>query len=179
MKFLLAFLLFFNLSATSIFAAEIPIPVQKNLSAYNLIGSAPMTFMGLKVYDAALWSENKEFSYDRKFAVHIKYNMNFTKENLAERSIDEIEETRELSSRERREYLQKLNEIFVNIKKGDEKVALFDPKNGVILFYNNQKIGEISNLKFARYFVDIWLDEKGSHPKVTKKLLGKSNEKNS
>ena len=76
-------------------------------------------------------------------------------------------------------YLQKLNEIFVNIKKGDEKVALFDPKNGVTLFYNNQKIGEISSLKFARLFVDIWLDEKGSHPKVTKKLLGKLNEKNS
>jgi len=179
MRFFLLFLLFFNLCAKTVFAGEIPTAVQKNLSAYNLIGSAPMKFMGLKVYDAALWSESKDFSYDRKFAIHIKYNMNFTKENLAERSIDEIEETNDLSSRQRQEYLQKLNEIFVNIKKGDEKVALFDPKNGVTLFYNNQKIGEISSLKFARLFVDIWLDEKGSHPKVTKKLLGKINEKNS
>lgn len=175
MRFLILFLFISNLS----FAAGIPIPVQKNLSAYNLIGEAPMKFMGLKVYDAALWSEAKEFSYDKRFAIHIKYNMSFTKENLAERSIDEIEINHDLSSRERREYLEKLNEIFVNIKKGDEKVALFDPKNGVTLFYNNQKIGEISSLKFARLFVDIWLDEKGSHPKVTKKLLGKSNEKNS
>ncbi len=174
MRFLILFLLFVNLAFGSGFAGEIPVPVQKNLSAYNLIGAAPMKFMGLKVYDAALWSENKEFSYDRRFAIHIKYNMSFIKENLAERSIDEIEETHDLSSRERREYLEKLNEIFVNIKKGDEKVALFDPKNGVTLFYNNQKIGEISSLKFARLFVDIWLDEKGSHPKVTQKLLGKS-----
>lgn len=175
MRFLLLFLLF----SSAAFAKEIPTPVQKNLSAYNLIGESPLKFMGLKVYDIALWSENKNFSYDNKFAVHIKYNMNFTKENLAERSIDEIEETHELSSRERREYLETLNKIFVNIKKGDEKVALFNPRDGVSLFYNNQKIGEISNLKFARLFIDIWLDEKGSYPKVTKKLLGKLNEKNS
>lgn len=167
------FLLLFFFLANAAFAVEIPVPVQKNLSAYNLIGSAETKFLGLKVYDVALWSESKQLSYDNRFAIHIKYNMGFTKENLAERSIDEIENLHELSSKERREYLETLERIFVNIKKGDEKVALFDPKNGVMLFYNNQKIGEISNLKFARYFVDIWLDEKGSYPKVTKKLLGK------
>ncbi|MBM5782092.1 MAG: hypothetical protein FJ368_01580 [Pelagibacterales bacterium] len=138
-----------------------------------LIGSSDLNFLALKVYKISLWSEDKKFSYDKKFAIEILYNMNFSKEDLAKRSIEEIKKTTSISQEEEETYYQKLISIFSNIKKGDQKLAIFDPKNGVKLFHNHNLKGDISDLKFARLFVDIWLNENGSYPKVTKKILGK------
>ena len=42
------------------------------------------------------------------------------------------------------------------------------------MFYNNELIGVILDPKLSRLFVDIWLDERGSYPKLTRKILGKN-----
>ncbi len=170
---ILILLLITATNATAQDKTQIPIPITKNFQEPFLIGKAKLNFLGFKVYDIELWSEDLNFSYQKKSAIFIKYNMNFKKEDLAKRSIDEIKLNHNLSQLEEENYLKKLNEIFVNIKKGDEKIALFNPNSGVILFHNNKEIGQITNLKFARLFIDIWLDERGSYPKITKQLLGK------
>jgi hypothetical protein len=170
---ILILLLIISSSANAQEKTQIPTIIAQNFQEPFLIGKAKLNFLGIKVYDIELWGEDLKFSYQKKSAIFIKYNMNFKKEDLAQRSIDEIRLNNNLSPLEEENYLKKLNEIFVNIKKGDEKIALFNPNSGVILFHNNQEIGQITNLKFARLFIDIWLDERGSYPKVTKKLLGK------
>jgi hypothetical protein len=171
-KLLLKTLIFLFLSS-SVFAAEIPQVVAKNFQTPFLIGSSSLHFIGFKVYDIALWSEDKNFSYNKKFAVFIRYNMNFSKEDLAKKSIEEIEKLHVLSSQERENYLTQLTKIFTSVKKGDEKLAIFSPNQTVEMFYNNNLTGKISNPKLARLFIDIWLDEKGSYPKVTREILGK------
>lgn len=170
-KFFLKTLLLLFLSQ-EVFATEIPQAVSKNFKNYFLIGSSSLNFIGLKVYDIALWAEDKNFSYEKKFAIFIRYNMNFSKEELAQRSIEEIERLHVLSEEERKDYLEQLRKIFNSVKKGDEKVAIFSPTQGVEMFYNNNLSGKITNPRLARLFVDIWLDEKGSYPKVTKEILG-------
>ena len=151
---------------------NVPLAIEKNLSQAILIGKTKLRFIGFKVYDIALWSENNKFSYDKKFAIIINYNINFTKDGLIERSLNEIENLHQITPEEKATYISNLDRIFVNINKGDEKIAFFDPKKGVTLFYNEKKMGVISDLKFAKLFVDIWLDPKGSYPAVTKELLG-------
>lgn len=139
-----------------------------------LIGSSNLYFLGLKVYQISLWSESEKFSYDQKFAIQISYNMNFSKEELAQRSIEEIKRFEILNQKQEIEYYNQLIAIFSNIKKSDEKIAIFDPQKGVELFHNHKLNGKITDSKLARLFVDIWLNEKNSYPKVTRKLLGKS-----
>ncbi len=160
-------------SSQSIRAKEASPTIEKNLAPAFLIGDSDLRFLGLKVYHIALWSEEAQFSYDKKFAIQILYDMNFSKEDLVKRSIDEIERLHVLSAKEKAEYLASLEKIFNSVKKGEEKVALFTPKQGVSLFHEGNLVGRISDLKLARLFVDIWLDERGSYPKVTKKILGK------
>jgi hypothetical protein len=176
--FRISLILFCIFFAQKIQAAETKIAAPssfKNIFQNSaLIGSAKLRFLGKKVYDIALWSEDGKFSYDKKFAIHIKYNMNFTREDLAERSISEIKKLHELTAEEEKNYINQLTKIFDSVKKGDEKVAIFIPSKGVMLFHNDKLSGTISDLKFARFFVDIWLDENGSYPKITKKLLGKN-----
>jgi hypothetical protein len=175
MRYFFSVIFFFGFAALAS-QTEIPLAISQNINSPFLTGKATLKFLGLKVYDITLWSENLQFSYNRKFAIHIRYNMSFSKQDLAQRSIDEIKNLHQLSQEEEKKYYQKLTEIFSDIKKDDEKIAFFDPQTGVTLFHNNQKRGEISDLKFARLFVDIWLDKKGSYPKVTEKLLGQSEE---
>ncbi|MBU6339516.1 MAG: chalcone isomerase family protein [Rickettsiales bacterium] len=171
-KFVLKTLIFLFLN-NSIFAAEISQVVSKNFQSHFLIGSSRLNFIGLKVYDIELWSEDEIFSYNKKFAILIRYNMNFSKEDLAKKSIEEIERLHVLSNEEHRDYFTQLTKIFRSVKKGDEKLAIFSPNQGVEMFYNNNSTGKVTNLKLARLFVDIWLDEKGSYPRVTREILGK------
>lgn len=162
-------------SCTTGLAAETPLIIRNSLDKQFLIGSATLKFLGMKVYDISLWSEMPKFSYDKPFAIHIKYNMNFSRDELTQRSITEIERLHDLSEEEKKNYLKNLNSIFRSVKKGGEKVAVFIPSKGVKMFYNNEATGMISDPKLSRLFVDIWLDEKGSYPEVTRKILGKPN----
>lgn len=173
MKKLITVLTFLFSLSTNSFALDAPIPVKQSFKSYNLIGASELKYFGLKVYNIDLWCEKPQFSYSEKFAIYIRYNMNFSREDLAKRSIDEIERLHDLSDPVKKSYYQNLLQIFANVKKGDEKVAVFIPQKGVEMFFNNQLIGKISDPQLARLFVDIWLDERGSFPKVTKKLLGK------
>jgi len=139
-----------------------------------LVGSSEFKFFQLKVYDIFLWSEDASFSYDKIFAIQIKYKMNFSREDLVKRSLSEIKSLHKISLDEEARYIKQLTEIFNSVKKGDEKIAVFVPLQGVLMFHNDQLTGKISDLRLARFFVDIWLDENGSYPKITKKLIGKN-----
>jgi hypothetical protein len=162
-------------SCTTALAAETPLIIRNSLDKQFLVGSATLKFLGMKVYDISLWSEVPKFSYEKSFAIHIKYNMNFSRDELAKRSITEIERLHKLSEKDKKIYLNNLNLILHSVKKGDEKVAIFIPSKGVKMFHNNEETGAISDLKLSRLFVDIWLDEKGSYPEVTRQVLGKPN----
>lgn len=153
---------------------NIPAPFQNIIKDPVLIGSSEFRFFRLKVYDIFLWSKDANFSYDKTFAIQIKYSMNFSREDLVKRSLSEIKSLHKITSDEEISYSKQLTEIFNYVKKGDEKIAIFIPLNGVLMFHNNELTGKISDLKLARLFVDIWLDENGSYPKITKKLLGKN-----
>jgi hypothetical protein len=167
--FSVVIILFFN---NSLFAASDKIIKIDNFNPV-LIGKSELKFFSLKVYDIALWGENEKFSYDQKLAIQINYNMNFKREELAKKSVEEIDRLHNLNENQKKDYYQKFLSIFANIKKGDEKIAYFSPQSGVEMYYNQKKIGEIKDVKIARLFIDIWLDEKGSYPDVTRKLIGK------
>jgi hypothetical protein len=173
--FLVALILFSNaaLAKQKNLSTEIPTTIRNSIDQPFLIGATSLRFLGAKVYDISLWSEGREFSYNKNFAIHIKYNMSFGREELAQRSIDEIERLHKLNQEEKASYLENLKIIFHSVKKGDEKLAVFTPSKGVAMFYNGDLIGKISDPKLSRLFVDIWLDERGSYPEVTNRILGK------
>lgn len=155
---------FFNLSEIS-----------ENLSKPSRLGVHNLTVWGFKVYNIQLLSQTKKFSYQNKFAIVINYQRDFAKNNLIEKSIEEIARINEIKDLGLLKiYQNKLEEIFFDVKKGDRKTAFFDPKNGVKLYFNGKFVGEIKDLIFAKRFVDIWLSDKSSYPQMTMDILGKN-----
>ena len=103
--------------------------------------------------------------------------MNFSKENLVKRTIEEIARIQNISNKnELIVYEGEFNKIFLDVKKGDSKVAIFSPQKKVDIFLNHQLIGSIEDLKLARYFVDIWLSKNSSYPQMTLSILGEKND---
>jgi hypothetical protein len=175
-KAVIFFVLIFSFSSSllaQISQNEAPKCLKENFNPSFLIGSSQLRFLGFEVYQISLWSEKSKFSYDQKFAIQIRYHLAFSKDDLVEKSIDEISRLNKLDAEEESFYRLELNKSLRSVAKNDEKVAIFDPQKGVKILLNDKLIGEISDKKLARLFVDIWLDERGSYPKVTKKLLGK------
>ena len=173
MKKLLQNFLFLLFVAQPSFAQNAPATIANNLNPSFLIGQADLKNLALKVYHIELWSEAKNFSYDKKFAIRIVYDVNVAKDNLLKKSMAEIESLHVLSDQDKKNYALQLEKILTEIKKGDEKVTLFNPAQGIETFYNGKPNGKISDPKLARFLVDIWLDERGSHPDITRKILGK------
>lgn len=172
--FLKIFLFLFLFSSASFSQNPAPQEVEKNFLKYFLIGENDLRVFGFNIYHIALWSETAEFSYEKKFAINIKYKRNFSSEELTQRSIEEISRINSISDEAQLKiYADKLLKIFKPVKIGDSKTAIFSPKNGVLLFHNSTLSGTISDPKLARYFVDIWLSEKSSYPKMTMAILGK------
>ena len=142
-----------------------------------LIGEYNLKVYGFNVYNIKLFSENNKFSYHHKFAIEINYKMNFTKKELVKKTIEEIARIQKISNNDQlKNFEDQFMKIFLDVKKGDCKVAIFIPKKGVDLYFNHQLVGSISNLTLAKYFTDIWLSKNSSYPQMTSTILGENND---
>jgi hypothetical protein len=149
--------------------------IKENFQNPSRLGNYNLKVWGFKIYNIQLLSENKNFSYQNKLALVINYQRNFAKKDLIKRSLEEISRINEIKDEALlKNYQNKLKEIFFDVKEGDRKTAFFDPKNGVKLYFNGKFVGEINDLIFAKRFVDIWISDKSSFPKMTKAILGKN-----
>ena len=139
----------------------------------EVIGKTPLSFLGFKLYDIELRGESSEFSYDQKLAIRIIYNKNFSKEELINTSIDEICRINSLKKEDvEMIYRKNFAKLFVDVKKGDTKIAIFNPKFVLEFYYNDQLTGKINDVVFARRFIDIWLSDKARFKKVRDILIG-------
>lgn len=179
---LITFFLLNFLCQNYVFAQQIPqenfvnFPeISENFSKPSSLGTHNLRVWGFNVYNIQLLGEKNNFSYQNKFAIIINYQRDFAKNNLIEKSLEEIARINNINDKILlKTYQNKLEEIFLDVKKGDRKTAFFDPKKGVKLFFNGKFVGEIKDLVFAKRFVDIWLSPQSSYPQMTKDILGKN-----
>jgi len=150
-----------------------PSEIAKNFNKSHIIGQDRLTFFGFNIYDIALWSEDNVFSYDEKFAISIKYNKSFDEDDLVQRSIVEMRKNYNFSNAQENIFEKELLRVFNDIKKGDFKTVIFNPKSGTKFYHNSQFNGAIEDQDLSHKFVDIWLHKNSSYPKITQKLLGK------
>lgn len=150
----------------------------KNLDQYilkpKLIGKATLSIFKIEFYDISLWSSSKDFSYEQPFAIHIKYKKNFSKKSLVARSIKEMKKNNNINSNQEAFYKNQLDQVFEDIKKGDNKTAIYLPNKKLTIYHNYKLVGDIFDQRLARLFVDIWLDKNSSFPNLTAQLLAKS-----
>lgn len=109
----------------------------------------------------------------KPFALSLRYGMNFDGDDLARRSIDEIDGQEKLDKATAASWRAKLLKLFPDVKKGDRITAIYLPAKGTRIYHNGAYRGIISDATFSARFIGIWMSPKTSEPALRKKLVDK------
>jgi hypothetical protein len=145
-----------------------------NLASMHPIGQGNLSWMFWDAYTATLYSKTPEFKRDSEFALKLDYKVDIDGEDIAARSIDEMEKQQKLEPEKAQKWLQTMKAIFPNVDENTSIIGVNKPNYGAVFYKNGKEIGEIKDAEFAKRFFDIWLSPKTSEPKLRKQLLGES-----
>lgn len=157
---------------------KLPQEINSALANAQFSGTGKLTFYGLNVYEASLWVSSgfkpNDFE-DHAFALDLHYLRNFSAADIAKRSLEEMQRIEPVPEQKVVQWMNVLNEVLPNIKKGDRLIGVHKPEAGVTFWLNGKRSGEIKDVEFSRQFFAIWLSPKTSEPKLRKALVGSVN----
>lgn len=135
------------------------------------VGKGALNKLFFHVYDASLWSDSDTWSYATPSALSVTYRMNFSADEIIDRSIEEMQAIRALAPETEKTYRTWLNASIPDIAEGDRITALYNAKGKLSFYHNGTLTHAVNNTSFAKAFLDIWLSAKTSEPSLRKKLL--------
>lgn len=160
-------------AAAAIATASIrPSEIGGAIKAERPYGTASLTWLFLTAYDASLWTDAPVWSMNEPFALSIAYKMSFSREELVERTLEEMQRVApRLSKGAMSRFETYLKKVYPNVKSGERITALFVPGMPVRFFHNGTMTSQVEDADFAEPFFGIWLSPKTSEPSVRAGLL--------
>jgi hypothetical protein len=143
--------------------------------ALTVRGTAVMRFVGLKVYDIALWTPSQPLRDDQLFALQLVYDLGLKGAEIAKRSVVEMRKVGYTDEAKLTRWGETMTRIFPDVKKGEVLVGVYvpTPSGAEARFYSSTRLLDtVKDAEFAKAFFDIWLSEKTSEPKLRTRLLG-------
>ena len=151
--------------------AEFP-QVQRYVEGAIKKGEARLKYLLWDVYDATLYTSNDQYKETEPFALKLDYLISLNGKDISERSIEEIQKQGFKDQEKLTEWKNLLDSIFPDVDEGVSITGIRDSKGHTIFYKDDQKIGQIDDPEFTRYFFDIWLGDKTSEPELRQQLLG-------
>jgi hypothetical protein len=141
------------------------------------IGEGTYRKMMLNVYDASLWTDAPSWSMSAPFALSLHYRMDISKNDIAERSVQEMSRAGTISRDMLDHYRGELDHALRDVKDGDRITAIYDPASEKLSFYYNGNFTySVTDKAFSWSFIGIWLSPRTSEPEFRKQLLGEAKE---
>ncbi len=168
----IALALLIALLPVNAFAAAPP-EIAPFIKADKPYGEARLTKLMFHVYDATLWTDAASWSMGKSFALTLRYGMNFNGDDLAARSIEEIDGQKKLDETTSASWRARLARLFPDVKKGDRITAIYLPAKETRIYHNGKYRGSVSGAMFARRFIEIWMSPRTTEPALRKNLITK------
>jgi hypothetical protein len=141
-------------------------------SEMKLIGQGTLNVLFFEVYDVRLLSDFMPFSWENKFQLEFEYKRSITKERIIDSSIKELKRQQNVTEHNLEEWTTYLEEVIQPLQEGIKATIKWNPQ-GTITFQNEGvKSVTIKDESFARSYINIWLGEETSQPKLRSQLLG-------
>ena len=138
---------------------------------WKQVGKGEMHKLFWHVYDTTLTTPNGNYDPNKPYALENHYHMDFTAEELAERSIDEMRRHAAFSENKADAWRAALSKLWPDVKDGDRIRAVATPNKKVTFYHNGTHVGEVADASFVKPFMDIWLGENSSEPELRNALL--------
>lgn len=156
-------------AVTSGLHASIEKPVERK--QLRVVGAGQLTWWGMTVYDAALLSPGGTYHADYPYAIKITYRFGFSQEQLARKSLEEIERIHGRMV-DRAATLEVLKGVFRDVAKGDHILGIHYPGQGAEFYSDDRLLGRIEDAALAAAFFSIWLDPATREPGLRAQMLG-------
>lgn len=142
------------------------------------VGSTRLKVWGFDIYDAQLWTapgfQAARYA-ETALALELTYLRDFSRADIARRSLDEMRRSAAISDLQAKAWQQKLESAIPDVHKGDRILGIYLPQTRTARFLTNgQPTGEVSDGDFAKLFFGIWLSPQTSEPAMRKALLAGS-----
>ena len=138
------------------------------------VGKGRLKFVFWDVYDIVLYAPQGKWRAKEPYALSLSYLRELSGEELAERSIEEIEEQGFKDKKRLALWQKQMNVLFPDVDEGTTLTGVRD-KNGHAVFYSNgERLGIIKDKRFSYWFFGIWLGKKSTLPELRDQLLGRS-----
>ena len=147
---------------------------QEGFQSPKLIGEGTLKVLMWEVYDLRLLTDGTPFSWNNKFILEFDYSRELKKESVIDASLKEFKLQPNVSDKDIKAWEVYLEQVIQSVQKGTKASVMWVPDGQIIFHYEGSKPTTIKNEKFARAFLNIWLGEKTSRPKLRGQLLGDS-----
>lgn len=158
-------------AGASLRAADAPRPPPQ-ADAPERIGAGTLRWLGLHVYDAALWAPRRPFDAEAPFVLVLRYARALPGSAIADRSLEEMARVEAGTRAERARWGERMRALFPDVVAGDTIAGEYLPGRGARFWLNGRPLGDIAEPAFARAFFAIWLDPGTRLPTLRAALLG-------
>ena len=147
---------------------------QEGFHSPKLIGESTLKVLMWEVYDLRLYTDGTAFTWQDKFMLEFDYSRELKKESVIDASLKEFKLQPNVSDKDIGAWEAYLEQVIQPVQKGTKATVQWVPEGQIIFHYEGSKPTTIENEKFARAFLNIWLGENTSRPKLKSQLLGDS-----
>ena len=147
---------------------------QEGFQSPKLIGEGTLKVLMWEFYDLRLFTDGTPFSWKNKFMLEFDYSRELKKESVIDASLKEFKLQPNVSDKDIKAWKVYLEQVIQPVQKGNKATVQWVPEGQIIFHYEGSKPITIENDKFARSFLNIWLGEKTSRPKLRNQLLNNS-----
>jgi len=147
----------------------------KEQSSFHQIGETTFSIFFWDLYKSRLVTTSGKYplgDVNEQLIYEINYMTDISREDLIERTVEQWQYLG-LPIERYQQFLPTLANIWPDIIEGDTLSLLMDHKVSAF-YFNQQYIGSIDVPEFGQMFLDIWLAENTSQPKLRLQLLGQT-----
>ena len=141
-------------------------------SEMKLIGQGTLKVLFFEVYDVRLLADSKPFSWKNKFQLEFTYKREVNKQSVIESSIKEMRRQSNILDKDINQWQDYLEQSILPVQEGSQATVSWNPNGQITFHYQSSEPTTIEDENFARAFLNIWLGEETSQPKLRNQLLG-------
>lgn len=145
----------------------------------KLVGQGQFSYLFWDLYQAQLYTADGLWSnYQQSSPVVLKltYQRAISKDDFIEATVDQWKHLQGKVSAQHQQWATQLEQLWTDVKKGDQLSCVLMADGTVQFYFNDKLLGDVTDTAFGPAFLDIWLSEKTSAPKLRKKLLNISSQ---
>ena len=170
-RLLLLLMLFIPLASLAV--SPLPGPVSAKMPDLRPAGEGRFSWLGLHIYDAALWTRSDAFTVNSEFVLDIRYARNISAKRLVSTSVREMRRLGFDDPAQLGKWAEDMTRVFPDIHKGDRLTGVNLPGVGAEFYHNGRFVGMVADERFAIAFFSIWLDPRTREPELRESLIGR------